>query len=48
MSTTTATLEEFSEEATDGRNSNMPSRATTAPARNPLVDGTKVGSGIDW
>ena len=44
ISTTTATLEELSEDAPDGHDRNVPSRATTAQARNPLVSGTKLGS----
>ena len=45
MSTMMATLEELSEEAPEGRNGDVPGRATTAPARNPLAAGTKLGSG---
>ena len=45
MSTKTATLEELSKDAPDRREGNMPGRANTAPARNPLAAGTKIGSG---
>ena len=45
MSTTTATLEELSEDAPDGRNWNVSSRATTAPESNPLAAGTKLWGG---
>ena len=45
MSTMMATLEELSEEAPEGRNGDVPGRATTAPARNPLAAGTKLWSG---
>ena len=41
--TTPATVEELSEDASDGRNGDVASRATTALERNPLAAGTKLG-----
>ena len=43
--TTTATLEELSENEPDRRDGDVPIRATTSLARNSLAAGTELGSG---
>ena len=44
-STMTATVEELSKDVLDGRDRDVPSRAITAPARDPLATGTEIGGG---